>query len=203
MHTDIKHLVNLFKGVRDVREALGTDAIPPNCMVHSLPSIVGAFERVYKVKVRRFKVPDLKDNLLRGTYLSFGVNVHVLIDKNLSPDWERYITVKELCHLILTDPEYMTQEPVALLEMMIHEETSPKDGEAPLDLVSDMWAKYAAYEILFPYVDRAEAKAKLMADEETLFSLAEKYQIPEHVVDWVLSDAHMAACAATWAKISN
>jgi Zn-dependent peptidase ImmA (M78 family) len=203
MHTDLKHLINLFKGVRDVRAKLAEMPLPDGAIVHSMPMIVSAFEDVYKVKIRRFKVPDLKDNLLRGTYLSFGANVHVYIDKNLSPDWERYITIKEMCHLILTDPEYMTENPGDLLEMMIHEETTPKDGEAPLDLVSDMWAKWAAYEILFPHEDRADARTQLDADGEALFALAEKYQIPEHVVDWVLSDVHIDTCKVAWAALSN
>ena len=166
--------------------------------MHTIPQIVTAFEAVYKVKVRRFKVPDLKDNLVRGAYLSFGQDVRVLIDKNLSSDWERYITVKELCHLILTDPEYMTEEPVALLEAMIHEETAPVDGEAPLDLVGDMWAKWAAYEILFPHEEREAAKARYDADDGALFEFAELYHVPEHVIDWVLSDSHTQTCATAW-----
>jgi Zn-dependent peptidase ImmA (M78 family) len=203
MHSDIKHLVNLFKGVRDVRAELSKELVPEGETVHSVPQIVTAFEKVYAVKIRRFKVPDLKDNLVRGAYLSFGQDVRILIDKNLPPDWERYITVKELCHLILTDPEYMTEEPVALLEAMIHEETTPLDGEAPLDLVSDMWAKWAAYEILFPHEDREEAAKTLPSNDTAMFALAEKYEVPEHVVDWVLSETHMQTCKAAWGKLQD
>ena len=202
MHTDLKHLVNLYKGVRDVRAALAELPLQGSAKVHSISQIVSAFEAVYKVKVRRFKVPDLKDELLRGTYLSFGQEVRVCIDKNLSPQWERYITVKELCHLILTDPEYMTEEPVDLLELMIHEETAPKDGEAPLDLVSDMWAKWAAYEILFPKEEREEGR-KSLAEVDGLFALSATYQIPEHVVEWVLSDAYAEACDEAWEQIPD
>lgn len=201
MHSDIKHLVNLFKGVRDVRAALAGVDLPAPSVVHSVPQIVAAFEVVYKVKVRRFKVPDLKDELLRGAYLSFGAEVRICIDKNLSTEWERYITVKELCHLILTDPEYMTEEPTTLLELMIHEETTPKDGEAPLDLVSDMWAKWAAYELLLPHDARPGAREKL-AEVGGLFSLSATYQIPEHVVEFVLSDGYMETCDEAWGEIN-
>ena len=136
--------------------------------------------------------------------LSLGQNVHIYIDKNLPPDWERYITVKELCHLILTDPEYMTEEPTELLELMIHEETTPKDGEAPLDLVVDMSGKMGSVRASISFRVSRERRNKIVnSNTATLFSSAEAYEIPEHVVDWVLTDRHMETCKQAWEQVSN
>jgi len=203
MHTSLEHLENLFKGVRDVRETVKQYCLAPDMAATSMDDLKYAFEQTYDVSIDFFLSPDLKDQLLRGMYLRFGNQVKIYLDKGLAPDWLRYVGVKEMCHLILKDAEYMTSDPAALIELMIYEETSPLDGDAPLDMVADMWAKYAAHELLFPHEERAAAKAQLAAGEATLFSLAQTYEVPEHVIDWVLSDGYMSVCDEAWNEVKK
>jgi Zn-dependent peptidase ImmA (M78 family) len=169
----------------------------------SVDDLTVGFQQMYGVEVEYYLAPDLKDQLLRGMYLRLGNTVRIYLDENLSRPWSRYVAIKELCHLILSDPEYMTADPGTLIELMIFEETTPKDGEAPLDLVADVWAKRAAHEFLFPFEVRAAAKAKIASGEETLFSLAKEYNVPEHVIEWAFNDSYESACTAAWAILDK
>ena len=203
MHSNIEHLVNLFRGVRDVRATIRQYCLGADLLTPEMEHLLQGFEQTYGVTVKRYKAPDFRDELLRGVYIRTGNDVAIYLDANLSEDWERYISVKEMAHLILTDPDYMTTEPTDLIENLIHEETAPQDGEAPLDLVADMWTKLAAHEILFPFEVRAAAKAALDAQTTTLFALAQQYGIPEHVIEWTLGKSYMQTCQTVWEKIAE
>ena len=198
MHTELKHLVGLFRGVREIRAVVKEHCHFPDMERISIDDLVYAFEARYGVKIEFYLSPDLKDELLRGMYLRNGTKVSIYIDRALSEDWIKYIQVKEMCNLILGDDEYMTQDPAALLELMIYEESTPLDGDAPLDLVSDFWAKYAAHDFLFPFEFRVDAKAKIVAGDEDLFSLAQHYGVPEHVIDLCLSEPYSNLCQDAW-----
>lgn len=201
MHTELKHLVGLFKGVGELRGVVKEHCHFPDMERTSIDDLVYAFGAYYGVGIEFYLSPDLKDELLRGVYLRNGKKVHIYIDRSLSEDWIKYIQVKEMCNLILGDDEYMTQDPAVLLELMIYEESSPLEGDAPLDLVSDFWAKYAAHEFLFPYEYREKAKQSISAGEEDLFSLGQHYGVPEHVVELCLSEPYNALCKDAWDEI--
>jgi hypothetical protein len=203
MHTDIEHLVKLFSGVRDVRETMKTYGLAPTMLKPSLWDLQLGFENTYRVKIERVLVEGLPGNLVRGMYLRYNDLVKIVVDSNQSENFIHYVTVKELCHLILNDAEYMTAEPVPLIEMMIYEETSrPMEGEAPLDLVSDMWTKCAAHELLFPYEIREQALVDLASGDTTKYKLAQQHDVPEHVIEWTLRPKYMAMCKEAWSRVS-
>ena len=203
MHSDIAHLTNLFLGVRDVRETMKSYALNANMLTPNIWDLQLAFEQTYDVKIKRIIIPTAGSDLVRGIFLPFGKDVTILLDSGCPDHLQRYVSVKEMCHLILKDPEYMTSDPVNLIEMMIFEQTNPKEGEAPLDLVSDFWTQYAANELLFPFEVRRASKERLDSGETTLFALAQQYEVPEHVIEWTLSPGYMATCQTIWAQISG
>lgn len=203
MHADIKHLTDLFRGVKHIREVVATYCLAPDMGETSLDDLTFAFEQMYGVTVEYYLAPDLSDQLLRGMYLRLGNVVRIYLDEALSPPWRRYVAVKELCHLILSDPEYMTVEPGDLIELLLYEETTPLDGEAPLDLVADAWAKRAAHEFLFPHEMRGAARAKLEAGATTSFAIAQDFGVPEHVVEWTLSESYSQLCNEIWEELNG
>jgi hypothetical protein len=201
MHSNITHLANLFKGVRDVREAMGQYALSPNMSTPNLWDLQYAFEQTYNVRIQKVMIHSVGNDLVRGIFLRKSDDVTILIDSGCPDHWERYVFVKEMCHLILKDPEYMTVDPSDLIEMMIFEHTNPKEGEAPLDLVSDLWTPYAAHELLFPSDIRTAARARLDAGESTIFTLAQQHEVPEHVIELTLSPAYMKTCDLAWSLV--
>ena len=203
MHTEITHLAKLFKGVRDLREVVSRYCLVPDMSVTSIDDLTTAFQEMYGVTIKVGFIPDLGGKLLRGMYIRKDNIVTVALDESLSPTWRRYIAVKEMCSLILHDPEYITQDPVALLDALIFEETTPKDGDAPFDLVSDSWAKLAAHELLFPFEDRANARAQIAEDPDALYLLSKTYEVPQHVIEWALSDTYHNMCAHAWASVQT
>lgn len=203
MHTELDHLVKLFRGVRNIRGLVKQYAMAADMSETSLDDLTTGFAEEYGVSIRFGLVPELSGNLLRGMYVREGEQVSVYIDEALPESWRRYVAVKELCHLILGDEEYMTQDPVALIELMIFEETAPKDGNAPLDLVSDMWARRAAHEFLFPMECRASAKAKIDDGSETYLAIARQFNVPQHLIEECLRQPYNELCKEIWAGLDN
>ncbi len=203
MHTDIKHLAGLFKGVKHIREAVQLYCLAPDMSETSVDDLTVGFQEMYEVAVEYYLAPDLSDQLLRGMYIRVGDIVKIYLDENLSRPWSRYVAIKELCHLILSDPDYMTADPGDLIELMIYEETTPLDGEAPLDLVADIWAKRAALEFVFPYEQRAAAKTQLASGETSIFALAKAYNVPEHVIEWAFNESYNSQCERAWAMLAQ
>lgn len=203
MHTEIDHLVKLFRGVRNIRALIKQYALAPDMSETSIDDLTVGFAEEYGVSIKYGLVPDLQGNLLRGMYLRMYDDVFVYVDETLSEAWQRYIAVKELCHLILGDAEYMTQDPGALIELMIYEETTPVLGDAPLDLVSDMWARRAAHEFLFPMECRAAAFASIDSGEETILSTARKFNVPQHLIEQCMHPSNDQACKDAWTKLAE
>jgi hypothetical protein len=203
MHTELDHLVKLFRGVRNIRGLIKQYAMAADMSETSLDDLTTGFAEEYGVQIRFGLVPELSGNLLRGMYIREENLVSVYIDEGLPDQWRRYVAVKELCHLILGDAEYMTQDPVKLIELMIFEETTPQDGNAPLDLVSDMWARRAAHEFLFPMECRAAAKEKIAAGTETNLSISRQFNVPQHLIEECLRSHYDEVCKQAWAGIDN
>lgn len=203
MHTELDHLIKLFRGVRNIRGVIKQYAISPDMSETSLDDLGFGFSEEYGVKIKYGLVPDLTGNLLRGMFIRKGDDVFVYVDEALSKPWIRYIVVKELCHLILNDKEYMTDDPARLIELMIFEETTPLDGDAPLDLVSDMWAKMAAHEFLFPMECRAAAARKIEAEEESYLTIARQFNVPQHLVEHCLQPGYEQNCKDAWEALDD
>lgn len=203
MHTEIKHLAKLFKGVQEIREVISQDCHFPDMEATSIDDLVHGFQAYFGVKIKFSVSPDLKDELLRGLYLPYGKDVFIYLDRGLPENWLKYIQVKEMCNLILDGDEYKTHDPVKLVELMVFEESAPLDGDAPLDLVSDYWAKYAAHEFLFPFNARAKVKKDLDEGNETLFSVAERFAVPEHVIELCLSSQYHDLCEEAWRQAAQ
>lgn len=202
MHTDIDHLVKLFTGVKEIREVIAQDCHFPDMEATSIDDLVHGFQAYFGKKIRFFVTPDLKDQLLRGIYLPYEKEVLVYLDNELPENWLKYIQVKEMCNLILSDEAYKTVDPALLVELMIFEESSPLDGAAPLDLVSDFWSKYAAHELLFPFSCREKVREQITSGEKTLFAVAEYFGVPEHVIDLCLSENYNNMCSDAWSRVS-
>lgn len=197
MHANIDHLIRLFRGVMLVRDALTVFGQSPNRAAPEIRDMKRAFSEAFGVKITRRVTASNTSDSLRGLYLRLDSDVTILLSAGMDPFWERFVSVKEMCHLILSDPEYRTNSPSDLIEAMV---LQPAEGEAPNDLTSDMWCRYAAIELLYPYEARMADLDQVSQGRQSIFSLSQYYEIPEHVIEMAISDTYMEISREAWRK---
>ena len=194
------HFPALFRSVRDVREALDTYCLASGKIPVSKDDLKYAVEQVYNVQITVMLVP-LKSKLLRGKIDMFEGRSNVYLDAELNSPWTRYVHAKELCHHLVCDPEYRTKDPTAIIEFIVQDGVNSQRQDAPPDIATEDLTKIAALELLFPRELRAAAKERIAAGEDTMFSLSEWLDIPEHMVELALSDWYMTFTEGVWASI--
>ena len=69
------------------------------------------------------------------------------------------------------------------------------------DIQAEMVTKFAAIEFLFPIEMRASSKIDVAKGVMTTYALAEHFDIPEHVVQYALSDKYMEYSNNIWGLI--
>ena len=73
---------------------------------------------------------------------------------------------------------------------------------APLDAQSELLTKYVAIELLFPYEIRVYTKVQIEKGETTTYDVSERFDIPEHLVQFALSDIYMNFSKGVWDQIN-
>ena len=67
---------------------------------------------------------------------------------------------------------------------------------------SESLTKFAAIELLFPYEMRLICKKEVEAGEKSTYEISEHFDIPEHLVQYALSDLYMNFAKWTWNKLN-
>lgn len=113
--------------------------------------------------------------------------------KNWTPRQKRLVAVKELCHIAIDTEEDFSTAAIDTLERML----SPGlDKDAPENLAfrSGILAELVAWELLYPFENRAGDKDAIQEGTESVANIAKRYQIPEDVVEMVLRTPYMEMC---------
>ena len=192
----------LFKEVRRVRETLETYCLAGDAIPLPKDNIKYAIEQEYDVKIDVYMVP-LDSGMLRGEIEIYDKRSIIYIDSYLNSAWTRYVFTKEACHHLLINADFTTDNPVKLIEYFVLDEKEI-DGETlePLDVQSESLTKFAAIELLFPYEMRLICKKEVEAGEKSTYEISEHFDIPEHLVQYALSDLYMNFAKWTWNKLN-
>lgn len=182
----------VFAEARKVREALREYCLAPDKVPVSLDDISRAIEHLYGIKITTRLVP-LNSRLLRGMIEIYDKTATIYIDAELNTPMTRYVQVKEAAHVMIVNAENITKDPGAIIQFFVQAGLLPKDddGNHPDDILAEELTKFVAIELLFPHELRKAAQERIAANEDTLFTIAEWLHIPEHLVEFALSDTYM------------
>jgi hypothetical protein len=195
MRVKIEALATAFTEIKKVREAVNAYCLAPDKVPVSLDDITMAIEQIYGIKITTTLVP-LNSRLLRGMIEIYANRAAIYIDAELNTPWTRYVQVKEVGHIMIMNADNCTADPTVLIEYCVQAGLLSKDdGEHPSDILTEEVTKFVAIELLFPPELRAPAKQRIAAGEDTLFTIAEWLHIPEHLVEFALTDNYMALSA--------
>ena len=203
MYADIKHLTKLFRGVSRIRESIGQYSLPGHAVGTDWDDLHHAFEQMCGLPIYIAYTAASKDEYARGVYLPYNDKKVILIEDGMEPYRKRYVVVKEMCQLILSEDEYLTPDPVMLVSVLVSEAKKFSETIAPDFVIADEWATTAALELLFPIEHRKSQQELYEGHKKTLFDISAEYHLPEDVIEEAFGPDHRDACQAAWEEIRS
>lgn len=135
----------------------------------------------------RFKDILLPDHYaIKGVCTKYDDHYEIGTLQSLNRCWKRFVTCKELFHVLLDDPEFENLDLGAHFEQSVLD-TPNVDGTHAPSAQCELIAEYGAIEFMFPFKDRI----KLAAQGVNSQSVAETYLIPRIYVERYLSVSYM------------
>ena len=123
---------------------------------------------------------------------------------NLSDQWKRFVSSKELLHLIIDKDEDMSPYGDETLDKLVrdgHIGVISQNGDKP-PAQSELIAEVAAMELLYPMQNR-EGDLKLLSDEKTsMRKLSIQYGIPDNFVETAFDTGYLSVLQKAIADIS-
>ena len=203
MKLDWKLLPPLFQQIKIIQETLNLYCIAADAIPLPKDNLQYAVEQTYGVSIGSIMVP-LKSNRLRGAIELYQERATIYMDDNLNPAWQRYVFAKELGHIILGNQDFHTDDPISVIEGVIVDESGlGGDNIPPADVQSEVLTKLAAIELLFPFEFRQKCCDDIKDEKESIFAISRYFGIPEHLVEFALTDMYMEASSRAWAVVNS
>lgn len=181
-----------------MQDALRTYCLASDAIPLPLANLQFAIEQTYGVEITTRLVP-LNSELLRGSIEIYKDRSVIHVDDQLNSAWNRYVFAKEACHHLLNGQDYHTMNPVAVIEDVILDDPDFNgDDVAELDVQAEMLTKFAAIELLFPREFRERCREQIASGEKSAFEISAHFDIPEHLVQYALTDRYMSFSNRIW-----
>ena len=162
-----------------------------------------AIEQTYGVTIDPRTVP-LGSSLLRGLFEKYHHGSIVYIDGELNSAWNRYVFAKEACHHLLYADEFLTLDMTKVIETVVLDDPEFNGSMAPgSDVQAEVLTKFAAIELLFPLEFRDQCKAEIDRGVKSSYEISVHFDIPEHLVQFALTDNYMHFSKDIWKNISS
>jgi hypothetical protein len=137
------------------------------------------------------KTPMLRQ--LYGMYLRYPNRAEIFISNTLDSNWARFVTCKELMHLVCDDsPKHYARDPYVQVELALRGKL-PAGGNDSLD--SEEFAFVTAIELMYPWHTRYLSDG--MPDGVTSTQIADAFGIPAKIVDLYYSGS-FARLSEAW-----
>lgn len=208
MFVDHDKLVNGFRKARQINEAYQTYVLDSSGLPLSIDDLVRVVSDIYDISVN-IKSVDFQSQHLRGMIEKIGSeSVNIYIKKQQEFETIRFVTVKELSHAIIDEPEDWNPAGCDTIDGFIEaEQFSIKNGEAsdlpPEYIQGEAIALAVAIEIMFPYSMREDCYSAYMKGERTIMDLSQQFGMPKFAITRAFSDGYRKVADQAWAEIER
>ena len=193
----------LFREVKKVQETLLLYSIAGDSIPLPNANLQYAIEQTYGVTIEPRTVP-LDSNLLRGLFEKYDRRSIIYIDGELNSAWTRYVFAKEVCHYLLEGDEFLTIDLTKVIETIVLDDPEPS-GDAALgsDVQAELLTKFAAIELLFPLEFMDLCKEEIDQGIKSSYEISVHFDIPEHLVQYALTDNYIGFSKNIWGNIPS
>lgn len=194
---------NALRKVRDVQECIREYLLAHSKLPVSVEDIQYAVEQKYGLKIEK-QLVDFEAEHIRGMmerYDDRTAKIYVRKRQHKSEPqnryWLRFISVKELAHLIIDEEEDFSTLGAETIEHLIanHAEAAmqlPRD-----EIQSEHLAELAAVELLYPF----EFRQGDLDKQTPLVDLSAEYEVPAYVIETALRPNYMKLLRMVWGEI--
>ena len=183
-----EEITAVLNKVRIAREHLKTACPPHDEWVLSVMDFHWAVQDIYELEIEMLKVSFSADHVRGKVERYANKRARILIRAQQTPEFLRFVTVKELCHLMIDEEDdwsFMGVETIKGLlkewELVGENGTGHTDPSDPLQ--SEMLAEIAAIEMMYPREYRASDIGKIKAKETTLKKIAMQHDVPPYAIE--------------------
>jgi len=209
MFVDHEKLVNAFRKAQQISDTYQTYVLDGKRLPISVDDLVSVISDIYRIEIN-MKLVDFRSKHLRGMIEKIGSeSVNVYIKKEQEAETIRFVTVKELSHSIIDEPEDWNPAGCDTIDGFIEaEQFSVANGESPSLLPpeyiqGEAIAEAVAIEIMFPYDLRADCYAAYMKKERSIQDLSQQFGMPQFAIYRAFSENYRAVADKVWAEIES
>jgi Zn-dependent peptidase ImmA (M78 family) len=203
MKVNSDKLTDVFRKVKNLQEHMHKWCIAPAEPPIRIEDVQWAVQDMYGLKISKFEVSFPAD-FVRGVLERRGEKeARIYIRAGQEEEWRRFVTVKELSHLLIDEREDWSPEGANIISGLLEEHSAARKGEAKdvtAAIRSEALAELAAIEILYPFIFRQQDIADLKAEKHTVKKFVLEYGIPEFAILRALSNRYFTLCSDFWAR---
>lgn len=185
-----EHLGAIYKEAKKIRLHLNRTSQSVNAIPVSLDDLTDAIKEIYGFDIE-VRLVEFDSTSVRGMIEIYDNRAIITIDAEANLHDTRYVFAKEVCHIVVLSKDNETKDPGAIIDYYVHNRPETDNGAHPEDVICEEVTKHGAVELLFPPPLRQSLKEEIAAGTTTVFKIAEKLQIPQHLIEFALEDTHM------------
>lgn len=201
MATTSEKLLAAFTAARDLNLELWQKVIDPASM--SIDDLHAVIEAKYNVRIALQTIDVEMDNVWGFIErYDHGRRADIYIVKNIPERWKRAVAAKELCHVVLDFEDDWNKDGLDTLQRLgsiLLEPDAPENAAVR----SEQIAEICAWELLYPHEFRGNDKAELDGGVTTIAALAARYQLPEEIIEEILTPPYLRSCDKYWRMVSQ
>ncbi len=196
-------IVLAFQAAEKINSALWGDGIDGSYA--SIEELLDHVQAHFDVKVTIYAV-DVEAWFIFGFIERFseGREATIWLVKNIGSRWLRAVGTKELCQLVLDMPEDWSTNGLDTLRRLATS-TLMVELDAPENIAvrSEYLAEIVSWEILYPHEFRRRDAQALADGRTTRAALANRYKLPEELVEEILSPPYIDFCEKYWREVAR
>lgn len=188
MHLSFKSVQDCLRAARELQEHYSRYVLDGERPCKSMDDLIWIFRSYMDCELEiNVLLEPVPNSSVFGHYLKLQDKCVINVHPGLAPEMTRFVTVKELFHVVLDEEACRTIK----IEQHLAEvfATFPVPDSTPgFNVVSEILAEIAAMEFMFPYARRREEVA---VDNPDFRAIAEKYGIPQALVEQYMAQDFM------------
>lgn len=182
MKVSATKMAHVYRQVQTAKEHMSTYALSNGALKLSVEDLRWCIEDMLGISIEVHEVSFDADHV-RGMVERYADRAVIYVRADQSSDYKRYVCTKELCHLLIDQPDDLSILGTKTIEdLLVY--GSPSSAEiAPPPAQSEKFAELAALELMYPFEFRQADAKKLEEKKITAKKIALEHEIPEFVVD--------------------
>lgn len=206
MIVETKRIESTYRKVKQIKEYMQQYCIAPDRAKLSIEDLQRCVSEMYSLKIEKREVA-FEGIHLRGLIERYQDRARILVRSAQPDDWMRFTATKELCHIVIDEPEDWSPLGHKTIQSLVIEERMDQDEDeitqkarklADARAQSEKLAEIAAAELMYPHQHRAADLKDCNSEKTTLQAIALHFHTPVYIIGVALHPSRMKIADMGW-----